>query len=40
MWFGAGRGARNAVVVLFASGAGASLVTPDVEQGRAVEGGT
>ncbi|MFD8432419.1 ROK family protein, partial [Streptomyces coelicoflavus] len=39
MWFGAGRGARNAVVVLFGSGVGASLVTPDVEQGRAVEWG-
>lgn len=39
MWFGAGRGARDAVVVLFGSGVGASLVTPDVEQGRAVEWG-
>ncbi|WP_320778388.1 ROK family transcriptional regulator [Streptomyces sp. CRN 30] len=39
MWFGAGRGARNAVVVLFGSGVGASLVTPEVEQGRAVEWG-
>ncbi|MBQ0826253.1 ROK family transcriptional regulator [Streptomyces tagetis] len=39
MWFGAGRGADNAVVVLFGSGVGASLVTPEVEQGRAVEWG-
>ncbi|MCX4903210.1 ROK family transcriptional regulator [Streptomyces sp. NBC_00878] len=39
MWFGAGRGADNAVVVLFGSGVGASLVTDDVEQGRAVEWG-
>ncbi|QWB21450.1 MULTISPECIES: ROK family protein [Streptomyces] len=39
MWFGAGRGARNAVVVLFGSGVGASLVTPEAEQGRAVEWG-
>ncbi|MFR9799355.1 ROK family transcriptional regulator [Streptomyces sp. MS06] len=39
MWFGGGRGAGNAVVVLFGSGVGASLVTPDVEQGRAVEWG-
>ncbi|MFF0593375.1 ROK family transcriptional regulator [Streptomyces antibioticus] len=39
MWFGGGRGARNAVVVLFGSGVGASIVTPDVEQGRAVEWG-
>ncbi|WP_407840574.1 ROK family transcriptional regulator [Streptomyces sp. DSM 116496] len=27
MWFGAGRGARDAVVVLFGSGVGASLIT-------------
>ena len=27
MWFGGGRGARNAVVVLFGSGVGACLVT-------------
>ncbi|MFI7498390.1 ROK family protein [Streptomyces sp. NPDC049687] len=39
MWFGGGRGARNAVVVLFGSGVGASLVTPDAEQGRALEWG-
>ncbi|MEU3278968.1 ROK family transcriptional regulator [Streptomyces antibioticus] len=39
MWFGGGRGARNAVVVLFGSGVGASIVTPDVEEGRAVEWG-
>ncbi|MEU6808014.1 ROK family protein [Streptomyces sp. NPDC046831] len=39
MWFGAGRGARNALVVLFGSGVGACLVTPDVDHGRAVEWG-
>lgn len=39
MWFGAGRGARNAVVVLFGSGVGVCLVTPEVEQGRSVEWG-
>ncbi|MFI2759092.1 ROK family protein [Streptomyces echinatus] len=39
MWFGAGRGADNAVVVLFGSGVGACLVTPEVEHGRAVEWG-
>ncbi|MDF3298936.1 ROK family transcriptional regulator [Streptomyces tropicalis] len=39
MWFGAGRGAGNAVVVLFGSGVGASLVTPEAERGRAVEWG-
>ncbi|MGC9539529.1 ROK family protein [Streptomyces sp. UG1] len=39
MWFGGGRGARNAVVVLFGSGVGAGLVTPEVEHGRAVEWG-
>ncbi|MFF2512519.1 ROK family protein [Streptomyces sp. NPDC058086] len=39
MWFGAGRGARNAVVVLFGSGVGACLVTEDVEHGRSVEWG-
>ncbi len=37
--FGAGRGARNAVVVLFGSGVGACLVTEDVEHGRWVEWG-
>ncbi|WP_413805456.1 ROK family protein [Streptomyces sp. OE57] len=39
MWFGAGRGARNAVVVLFGSGVGACVVAEDVEHGRAVEWG-
>ncbi|MFB0620108.1 ROK family protein [Streptomyces sp. AGS-58] len=39
MWFGAGRGARNAVVVLFGSGVGACLVTPEAEHGRALEWG-
>jgi predicted NBD/HSP70 family sugar kinase len=39
MWFGAGRGARSAVVVLFGSGLGACVVTDDVERGRAVEWG-
>ncbi|MFE2045816.1 ROK family protein [Streptomyces sp. NPDC059477] len=39
MWFGGGRGARNAVVVLFGSGVGACLVTPDADNGRAVEWG-
>ncbi|MFJ3669291.1 ROK family protein [Streptomyces sp. NPDC090106] len=39
MWFGGGRGALNAAVVLFGSGVGACLVTPEVENGRAVEWG-
>ncbi|MFD9392762.1 ROK family protein [Streptomyces sp. NPDC060000] len=39
MWFGGGRGAHSAVVVLFGSGVGACLVTPEVEHGRAVEWG-
>jgi predicted NBD/HSP70 family sugar kinase len=39
MWFGAGRGAHSAVVVLFGSGIGACLVTSEVEHGRAVEWG-
>ncbi|MFF0011154.1 ROK family protein [Streptomyces sp. NPDC005374] len=39
MWFGGGRGAGSAVVVLFGSGVGACLVTPEVEHGRAVEWG-
>ncbi|MER6410014.1 ROK family protein [Streptomyces humidus] len=39
MWFGGGRGAHSAVVVLFGSGIGACLVTPEVEHGRAVEWG-
>ncbi|WP_369174600.1 ROK family protein [Streptomyces sp. R28] len=39
MWFGGGRGARSAVVVLFGSGVGACLVAPEAEDGRAVEWG-
>ncbi|WP_433454034.1 ROK family protein [Streptomyces sp. CA-142005] len=39
MWFGAGRGARNAVVVLFGSGVGACVVTEEAARGRAVEWG-
>ncbi|CCK25486.1 transcriptional regulator [Streptomyces davaonensis JCM 4913] len=39
MWFGAGRGARSAIVVLFGSGVGACVVTPEAEEGRAVEAG-
>ncbi|MDT9682876.1 ROK family transcriptional regulator [Streptomyces sp. TRM76323] len=39
MWFGAGRGAQNAVVVLFGSGVGACVVTDDMRSGRAVEWG-
>ncbi|MEH0424063.1 ROK family transcriptional regulator [Streptomyces sp. B21-083] len=39
MWFGAGRGARDAVVVLLGSGVGACLVTQEVEHGRSVEWG-
>ncbi|WP_435613503.1 ROK family protein [Streptomyces sp. bgisy159] len=39
MWFGAGRGARNAVFVLFGSGVGASLFSEDMGPGRAVEWG-
>ncbi|GAB2622188.1 ROK family transcriptional regulator [Streptomyces capparidis] len=39
MWFGAGRGARSAVVVLFGSGVGACVVGEDDEHGRAVEWG-
>ncbi|MFF9347054.1 ROK family protein [Streptomyces sp. NPDC014734] len=39
MWFGAGRGVRNAVVVLFGSGVGASVVSDDLGAGRAVEWG-
>ncbi|MFE0674226.1 ROK family protein [Streptomyces sp. NPDC058867] len=39
MWFGAGRGARSAIVVLIGSGVGACVVTPEAEDGRAVEGG-
>ncbi|MFJ3835655.1 ROK family protein [Streptomyces sp. NPDC090054] len=37
MWFGAGRGAREAVVVLFGSGVGASLITDG--SGTALEWG-
>ncbi|MEV6118505.1 ROK family transcriptional regulator [Streptomyces sp. NPDC052109] len=39
MWYGAGRGARNAVVVLFGSGVGACVVTEEAARGRAVEWG-
>ncbi|CAM5243356.1 ROK family transcriptional regulator OS=Streptomyces alboniger OX=132473 GN=CP975_27900 PE=3 SV=1 [Streptomyces alboniger] len=39
MWFGAGRGAQNAAIVLFGSGVGACVVTDQVESGRAVEWG-
>ncbi|WP_327319865.1 ROK family transcriptional regulator [Streptomyces sp. NBC_01235] len=39
MWFGGGRGAHSAVVVLFGSGVGACLVAPEAEHGRAVEWG-
>ncbi|MET9549120.1 ROK family protein [Streptomyces sp. NPDC006627] len=39
MWFGAGRGASNAVVVLFGSGVGACVVSDDLRPGRAVEWG-
>ncbi|MEU9589274.1 ROK family protein [Streptomyces sp. NPDC048193] len=39
MWFGGGRGARNAVVVLFGSGVGACVVSDEAEHGRAVEWG-
>jgi predicted NBD/HSP70 family sugar kinase len=39
MWFGAGRGAGSAVVVLFGSGVGACVVTEDGAQARAVEWG-
>uniref|UniRef100_UPI00300F3BA9 ROK family transcriptional regulator n=1 Tax=Streptomyces lavendofoliae TaxID=67314 RepID=UPI00300F3BA9 len=39
MWFGAGRGAHSAVVVLFGSGVGACVVTDDLWSGRAVEWG-
>ncbi|TXS54217.1 ROK family protein [Streptomyces sp. t39] len=39
MWFGAGRGASNAVVVLFGSGVGACVVSDDLRSGRAVEWG-
>ncbi|MGW0770206.1 ROK family protein [Streptomyces sp. NPDC002676] len=39
LWFGAGRGARSAVVVLLGSGVGACVVTEEAAQGRAVEWG-
>lgn len=38
MWFGAGRGARDAVVVLFGSGVGASLITDGSPGGGPTEG--
>nr|WSW47432.1 ROK family transcriptional regulator [Streptomyces sp. NBC_01001] len=38
MWFGAGRGAREAVVVLFGSGVGASLITDGSPDGSTTEG--
>ncbi|MBT2408328.1 MULTISPECIES: ROK family transcriptional regulator [unclassified Streptomyces] len=38
MWFGAGRGARDAVVVLFGSGVGASLITDGSPDGGNTEG--
>ncbi|MFK4070218.1 ROK family protein [Streptomyces sp. NPDC029674] len=39
MWFGAGRGAQSAAVVLFGSGVGACVVADDMGPGRAVEWG-
>ncbi|MEU3750928.1 MULTISPECIES: ROK family transcriptional regulator [Streptomyces] len=39
MWFGAGRGARSAVVALFGSGVGACVVTDPMRPGRALEWG-
>ncbi|MGW6418891.1 ROK family protein [Streptomyces sp. NPDC055055] len=39
MWFGAGRGASSAVVVLFGSGVGACVVTDPLGPGRALEWG-
>ncbi|MGY0021862.1 ROK family transcriptional regulator [Streptomyces sp. cg35] len=39
MWFGAGRGAGSAVVVLFGSGVGACAVTEAGAEGRALEWG-
>ncbi|MEU6974996.1 MULTISPECIES: ROK family transcriptional regulator [unclassified Streptomyces] len=39
MWFGAGRGARSAVTVLFGSGVGACVVTDPLGSGRALEWG-
>ncbi|MFE6224965.1 MULTISPECIES: ROK family protein [unclassified Streptomyces] len=39
MWFGAGRGASSAVVVLFGSGVGACVVTDPLGPGQALEWG-
>ncbi|MEU5215430.1 ROK family transcriptional regulator [Streptomyces sp. NPDC020807] len=39
MWFGSGRGAGSAVVVLFGSGVGACVVTDPLGHGRALEWG-
>ncbi|MFD4370274.1 ROK family protein [Streptomyces sp. NPDC058486] len=39
MWFGSGRGAGSAVVVLFGSGVGACVVTDPLGPGRALEWG-
>ncbi|WP_406144570.1 ROK family protein [Streptomyces sp. NBC_01012] len=39
MWFGAGRGARSAVAILFGSGVGACLFPEDAPQGQALEWG-
>ncbi|MFF6996793.1 ROK family protein [Streptomyces sp. NPDC008313] len=39
MWFGAGRGATDAVVVLLGSGIGACLVTEEMTGGRSLEWG-
>ncbi|MFD4374427.1 ROK family protein [Streptomyces sp. NPDC058486] len=39
MWFGAGRGASSAVVVLFGSGVGACVTTDPLSPGRALEWG-
>ncbi|MFJ5710798.1 MULTISPECIES: ROK family transcriptional regulator [unclassified Streptomyces] len=39
MWFGAGRGADSAVVVLFGSGVGACVVTDPLGPGQALEWG-
>lgn len=39
MWFGAGRGASSAVVVLFGTGVGACVVSDDLRSGRAIEWG-
>ncbi|MGW6244117.1 ROK family protein [Streptomyces roseolus] len=39
MWFGAGRGASSAVVVLFGSGVGACVTTDPIGPGRALEWG-